>query len=158
MKRSAKRELLAMVKQYFPEVDTDPGWLTNYFVWEKFPYLDFSARKPFGKLIAATLTAVSLFGLSESGWIVFPQTSLERCRANNWRSLPRSVRWVQDTSLEDLGLLIRQQFVYFRHPEDYEDNYNIIDSSGQWAIIFCHHDDWHAFHKDENIIKNYACA
>ena len=155
-----------MIRQYFPMTDVSPGWFYNQFFDEDTAsYLRFSERKPFGKLVSATSVALSLFGLSESGWIAFPDSACQRGHSSSWRSFPRTVKWVQGTTLEELGLLIRQEFAFFREPSTPSgryrpygignrlDNYNIIDSTGRWAIVYGHHGSWYAFHRNKDVIK-----
>lgn len=145
MKTITRHELLPMVMRCFPKTDIDGGWFYNQFFYEEVPHLYFSERKPVEKLVAATFIAISLFELPLSGWLAFHD-----CHAG-WRLLPKSARGVQGTALEDLDLLIRQQ-IYFRSPDNHSDNYNIVGSTGQWAITFCHEGDWYAFHRDRDII------
>ena len=85
---------------------------------------------------------------------------------------PILCRWISEDPIGEEGGLNLYQFAgnnpvnwiapyglscdeYEAHNYDHdgEDNYNIIDSTGQWAVVFTHHNCWYAFHKNSDMIK-----
>ena len=156
--------LRSMITQYFPQTANTLGWFYNQFDDDD-QHLWFSERKSFDRIISATFTAISLFGLSESRWIVFPDAALRRGWSSSWRSLPKTVKWVQGASWEELKHLIQHEFFLFRKPNTCSgkyvpympgiriDNYNIIDSTGQWVIVYGYYGGWYVFHRNVEMIK-----
>jgi hypothetical protein len=140
MKSLSESEVYSRLDSALPTWRDSGGWTYNEFC--KGPDIYLSEDIPLEKLIETTLCCLRNLRLPGQELLLYHDGMA------GWKSAPKEIRGFIIEDIEELRTVIPEQ-AFFRDPKGYSDNYNLIDTSGQWMITFCHEDDWICFHRSE---------
>jgi hypothetical protein len=132
MKPLAESDVFRRLDRALPAWRDCGGWTYNDFC--KSPCFYQNEDVPFTQLIETTIKCIQELCLPNSD-LMFYHDGMA-----GWKSVPKEIRGFSINRVDDLRSLISEQ-IYFRDPERYSDNYNVIDNTGLWMITFCHEDD-----------------
>ena len=149
-----KNPTFKVLRHACPEWDyaDEKGWFYWRFAMLGTPYIHIDDDIPVRSLIDKTLVAIKMFWRPETKLYFFHDGH------GGWVSYPRKIRCFQIEDLREIEFLISKR-IYFRNPFGYDDNYNIIDASGQWMATFGHENDWRVFHCEQKKLEELkACV
>jgi len=148
-----KNPIFKVLRHACPEWDwsKEKGWFYWRFALLGTHYLYAFENVPIKSLLDMTLVAVEMFREPERKLYFFHDGH------SGWISYPRKIRGFQIESLGEIELLVSKH-IYFRNPFHYDDNYNIIDTGGQWMITFGHENDWRVFHCEQREVERLKAS
>lgn len=140
MKSLSEEEVFSRLDSTLPTWRDSGGWTYNEFC--NLPDIYLPEEVSLERLIDSTLCCLRDLCLPDHELLLYHDGMA------GWKSAPKQIRGFLIENIKEVRSVITEQ-AFFRDPQGYSDNYNLIDSSGLWMITFCHEDDWICFHRSE---------